>query len=68
MHTNETHSIKIIANNLSIEGYECFKLQGYFKHPLGSEPEKFVKMMKEVKEKGKTYDLLIDIHEQIFFP
>jgi hypothetical protein len=68
MHTNETDSTKIIANELSIEGYKCFKLQGYFKHPLGSEPEKFVKVMNEVKEKGKTYDLLVDIHGQIFFP
>ncbi len=67
-HTNETDSTKIIANKLSIEGYEFFKLQGYFKHPLGSEPEKFVKVMSEVKEKGKTYDLLVDIHGQIYFP
>lgn len=68
MHTNETDSTKIIVNKLSIEGYEYFKLPGYFKHPLGSEPEKFVKVMKQINEMGKAYDLLIDIHGQVIFP
>jgi len=68
MHTNESHSTKVVVDALSKEGYECSKLSGYFKHPLGSEPEKFVNSLKEVKEKGKTYDLLIDVHGQVIFP
>ncbi len=68
MHTNESNSTKVVVNALSKEGFECDKLSGYFKHPLGSEPEKFVNSLNEVKERGKKYDLLIDIHGSIIFP
>jgi len=68
MHTNESNLTKVVVDALSREGYECYKLSGYFKHPLGSEPEKFVNSLNEVKEKGAKYDLIIDIHGSIIFP
>jgi hypothetical protein len=67
MHVNETGMTGPVADLLKSQGYTVDKLRGYCKKPSIAQVEEFTNAMKEIKDKGSAFDLIVDLHGTLPF-
>jgi len=66
MHVNETETTEPVAETLKSKGYDVEKLAGYVKREYVDQMSEFLSSLNEVKEKGKTFDLIVDLHATLW--
>jgi len=66
MHTNETGITGLVAETLRLKGYAVEKLAGYVKRERVDQTNEFLTSLNEVKEKGKNFDLIVDLHATLW--
>jgi len=66
MHINETETTEPVAETLKSKEYVVEKLAGYVKRGYVDQTSEFLASLNEVKEKGKTFDLIVDLHATLW--